>query len=323
MTLLLTQTDLVRLLDLDEVMAAVESAFAAHASGRIDAPPRSVVQPPGTEGVVLTMPCAVAEPPALGTKIVAVFRANAARGLPTVTSLYLLSDYETGAPLAVMDGTHLTAVRTAAGSAVATRYLARPEARTLGVFGTGVQARFHIEAIRRVRPIERVLVAGSSPEKAQAFSQWVAQSTGLPAQPVPAGDACGADVVATCTTSPTPVVPAGRVQDGAHVNAIGAFTPATRELPTELVTRARVYVDTRAGAFAEAGDLLIPVQEGAFSLDAVTGEIGEVILGHAPARRDDNEVTVYKSVGAALLDAATARLAYDGALAQGIGHAFD
>ena len=322
MTLLLGRADLERLLDLDEVIDTVEAAFAAYSSGRTVTPPRGVVAPPGTGGVLLAMPCAIAEPPALGTKVVSVFGSNWPRGLSTVMSLYLLSDYQTGAPLAVMDGTYLTAIRTAAASAVATRHLARAQARTLGVFGTGVQARFHVEAIGRVRPLERVLVVGTSPDKAVAFARWVEEAAGLPAQPASPAAASAADVVAACTTSPTPVVEAERVPAGAHLNAVGAFTPSTRELPTALITRARVYVDTRAGAGAEAGDLLIPVQEGAFSLEAITGEVGELVLGRVPGRRDEHEITVYKSVGAAFLDAATARLAYERAIARGAGQSF-
>ena len=320
--LLLTRTELERLLDVERVIDACAAAFAAYSGGRTETPLRVGVEPPGANGVLLAMPCAVADPPALGTKVVSVFRDNPARGLPTIASVYLLSDYDTGVPLCVMDGTYLTGLRTAAGSAVATRHLARPDARTLGVFGTGVQARFHVDAIRRVRPIERVVVAGTSRAKAEGFARWVQEATGLAARPAAARDVSAADVVATCTTSPTPVVDAGRVRPGAHLNAVGAFTPTARELPTALMTRARVYVDTRAGACAEAGDLLIPVREGALALEAIVGELGEVLLGRAPGRQAPTDITVYKSVGAAFLDAATARLAYQQALAAGVGAPF-
>ncbi len=269
------------------------------------------------------MPCAVAEPPALGAKIVSVFRGNAARGLPTVTSIYVLSEYDTGVPLAIMDGSYLTAVRTAAGSAVATRSLARADAASLGVFGTGVQARFHVQTIQRVRSLQGVLVSGTSPQKAQQFAEWVRSECGLSAQPATAEEASAADIVAACTTSPTPVVLAERVRAGAHVNSVGSFTPTTRELPTALITQAAVYVDSRAGACSEAGDLLLPVQEGAFKLNQVRGEIGEVLLGGARGRQSDSQTTVYKSVGAAFLDAATARLAYDAAVRLTVGTSFD
>jgi len=317
MALLLTRGDLARLLDYDAVIEAVAGAFTAYSGGRTQTPLRVGVEPPGADGVLLAMPCAVAEPAALGAKIVSVFRGNPSRGLPTVTSIYVLSEYDTGTPLAVMDGGYLTGIRTAAGSAVATRALASPSARTLGVFGTGVQARFHVETIRRVRQLERVLVHGTSPEKARTFAEWVSATTGLPADPASAEEVSAADIVAACTTSPTPVVVDAAVKPGAHVNAVGAFTPATRELPAELVRRAGVYVDTRAGALSEAGDLLLA------GVDTVRGEVGEVLLDRVPGRQRQQEVTVYKSVGAAFLDAATARLAFDAAGEQAVGTIYE
>jgi ornithine cyclodeaminase len=317
MAVLLTRGDLSRLLDYDAVIQTVADAFAAYSDGRTQTPLRVGVEPPGTDGVLLAMPSAVAEPPALGAKIVSVFRGNPARGLATVTSIYVLSDYATGAPLAIMDGGYLTGIRTAAGSAVATRALALPDARTLGVFGTGVQARFHVETIRRVRPIELVRVAATSGEKARAFADWVSSSTGLQAEAASAEEASAADIVAACTTSPVPVVIDQAVKPGAHVNAVGAFTPSTRELPSELVSRAGVYVDTRAGALSEAGDLLLA------GVDTVRGEVGEVLLGRVEGRSNDQEVTLYKSVGAAFLDAATARLAFDAASQQSTGTVYE
>jgi ornithine cyclodeaminase/alanine dehydrogenase-like protein (mu-crystallin family) len=208
---------------------------------------------------------------------------------------------------------------------VATRELARPDARTLGVFGTGVQAKFHVETIRRVRTLTRVLVSGTSPDKAREFANWVTNTTGLAAEAAAPEATSAADIVAAGTTSATPVVLAEHVQDGAHVNAVGAFTPTTRELPSQLLARARVYVDTRAGALSEAGDLLLAVQDGQFSLSSVVGELGEVLLGTIPGRTDARQVTLYKSVGAAFLDAVTARLALDqaGEKAAGTVYEFD
>jgi ornithine cyclodeaminase len=192
----------------------------------------------------------------------------------------------------------------------------------LGVFGTGVQARYHVEMIRQVRPLERVLVRGTSPEKAAAFAGQMHELTGLQVEPAEADEVSAADIVAACTTSPVPVVVEDTVRAGAHVCSVGSFTPTTRELPTGLVASARVYVDSRAGAFSEAGDLLIPVHEGVFELARVAGEVGEVLTREVAGRRDDQEVTVYKSVGAAFLDAATARLAYDQAVQLTVGTTF-
>jgi ornithine cyclodeaminase len=275
MTLLLGRDDVAALLDPDATINAVAAACVAASQGRTETPLRAAVTAPGGDGVLLAMPGSMRDPAVLGTKVVTVFGANAARGLPRVASLYVLSDPETGMPEAVMDGTAITAARTAAASAVATRHLARGDARTLGVFGTGVQARAHL-----------------------------------------------ADVVACCTTSTVPLF--GRVSPGAHVNAVGAFTPASREVPTDVVVGAAVYVDSREGAFAEAGDLLIPVAEGRFDLGRVVGEVGEVIAGAAPARQalPPGAVTFYKSVGAAFLDAATARMVVNRARARGVGQNF-
>jgi ornithine cyclodeaminase len=307
----------------EEVIEAVAAAFTAYSGGQTQTPLRVGVEPPGSDGVLLAMPCAVAEPEALGAKLVSVFRGNPARGLPTVTSIYVLSDYATGAPLAVMDGGYLTGIRTAAGSAVATRALALASASSLGVFGTGVQARFHVETIRRVRPIDHVLVAATSPDKSRAFVNWISETTGLDASPASPEEASAADIVAACTTSPTPVLIADNVRPGAHLNAVGAFTPATRELPSSLVARCSVYVDTRAGALSEAGDLLLAPADSSFTLDAVRGEIGELLLGRISGRRTPDEVTFYKSVGAAFLDAATARLAFGAARQQGLGSVYE
>lgn len=321
MTRLLAATDLAGLLHVEAVLEAVEVAFAAYTAGKTRTPLRVGVET--AVGVLLAMPCAIEEPEALGTKVVSIFRGNKVRGLPTLTSLYLLSDAGTGAPLAVMDGTYLTAIRTAAGSAVATKYLARPDAQTLGVFGTGVQARYHVETIRRVRPIRRVLAVGTSPESAERFAAWVRETTGLDAAPSTPTEASGADVLAVCTTSSTPVVDDASVWPGTHVNAVGAFTPTTRELPGALVGRARVFADTRAGVLAEAGDVRLAVDEGLMSLDRLAGELGQVVLGQVAGRTSAQEITVYKSVGAAFLDAATARLAFERAASAGVGSDFD
>jgi ornithine cyclodeaminase len=185
-----------------------------------------------------------------------------------------------------------------------------------------VQARFHVQTIRRVRAIDHVLVCATSEEKGRTFCEWVASETGLSARVASPEEASAADVLATCTTSPTPVVVASAVREGAHINAVGAFAPSTRELPSELVARARVYVDTRAGAFSEAGDLLLARNAG-FTLDRVVGEVGEVLLGRVSARQNPDEVTLYKSVGAAFLDAASARLAFEEAGHQAVGAVYE
>ena len=322
MTLLLGREDVAALLDPDATIEAVAEACVAASHGRTDTPLRAAVSAPGGAGVLLAMPGAIRDPGILGTKVVTVFDGNAALGLPRVASLYILSDPTTGLPEAVMDGTAITGARTAAASAVATRHLARADARSLGVFGTGVQARAHVAMISRVRRLTEVVVSGRTPDAARAFAAWVSESHRIPARAVTAPEAALADIVACCTTSPTPLFDA--VSPGAHVNAVGAFTPHAREVPTDVVVTASVYVDSREGAFAEAGDLLIPVGEGRFDLRRVVGEIGEVVSGTAPGRESlrPAAVTLYKSVGAAFLDAATARMVVDRARVRGVGTDF-
>lgn len=322
MTLLLSRDDVAALLDPDAMIEVIAAACVAYSRGETDTPLRAAVTAPGGAGVLLAMPGAMRDPAVLGTKVVTVFPGNGAAGLPRVASLYLLSDPATGMPEAVMDGTGITAARTAAASAVATRHLARLDARTLGVFGTGVQAHAHVGMIARVRDLATVLVAGRTMAAGDAFARRVTDTLGIEARAAPPAEVAMADVVACCTTSPVPVLEA--VAPGAHVNAVGAFTPATRELPTAVVANGVVFVDTREGALAEAGDLLIPIAEGQFDAARVEGELGEVVAGTVPGRasRGSDAVTVYKSVGAAFLDAATARMVVERARAAGLGTAF-
>jgi ornithine cyclodeaminase len=174
-----------------------------------------------------------------------------------------------------------------------------------------------VETIRRVRSLERIVVCGTSPEKSQQFADWAFSTTGVAAFAASAEEASAADIVAACTTSPTPVVVADKVQAGAHINAVGAFTPSTRELPGELMQTGRIFVDTRAGALSESGDLLLA------GVSDVAGEVGDVLLGTVQGRTSDSEITIYKSVGAAFLDAATARLAFDQAGHQAMGTVYE
>jgi ornithine cyclodeaminase/alanine dehydrogenase-like protein (mu-crystallin family) len=223
-----------------------------------------------------------------------------------------------------MDATFITAIRTAAASAVATRFLAREDARTVGIFGTGVQGEFHALAVPEVRRIERILVWGSSPEKAREFAARLGkrcQAEVVPGEPVEA--VAAADIVVAGTTSKEPIFSGTSIQAGAHVNGVGSHAPAERELDSELVERSRIVVDTYDAAFAEAGDLLIPIAEGRISRDQVGAELGEVITGRKPGRQCADEVTLFKSCGAAFQDAATARVAYRLARERGVGQAFE
>ncbi len=294
--------ELRRALPMGEAVEALERAFAR---GLPPAPLRSHLETPA--GSLLSMPAAGEA--GVGVKLVTVSPGNPARGLPLIHALYVLFDAESQAPVALLDGAALTALRTGAVSGLATRHLARPEASRLVVFGAGVQARAHVEAMRAVRPVERVVVVSRTVERAEALVAEV-RASGLAAE-VGSPEAVGeADLICTCTTSPTPVLDGALLPPGVHVNAVGAYTPETRELDDEAVRRARVVVEDRAVALAEAGDLLIPMRAGAIPRDHVVADLAEVVRG-ATVRRSPDEITVFKSVGMAPEDLAVAAAALE------------
>lgn len=285
---------------------AVDALEGALGGGRVPtAPLRSHVE---TEaGTLLTMPAT--GPQGSGVKLVTVTPSNPERGHPLVHGLYVLFAPESQRPEAVIDGAALTALRTGAVSALATRYLASPEASRLVLFGAGTQARAHLRAMRAVRPIERVAVVSRSEGRAQELVE-TARALGLDARVGGPEAVADADLVCTCTTSPTPVLDGARLPGGAHVNAVGAFTPDTRELDNETIRRARVVVESREAALAEAGDLLIPMAAGVIAPDHVVADLAELV-GGAVVRRDPSDLTVFKSVGVAFEDLVIARAAVD------------
>lgn len=293
---------LARILPVGAAVDALQTAFSAALP---DAPPRTHVA--AGPGDLLLMP-AVGDPGA-GVKLVTVNPENRPRGLPLVQGVYVLFDAATLEPVAVLDGAALTATRTAAVSGLATRHLARPDARALVLFGAGVQAGSHLEAMRAVRPIEEVVVVSRTRERAERLAERAADAgmrarTGIPE------DVAEADIVCTCTTSPDPVLDGALLRPGTHVNAVGAYTPQTRELDEETVRRGRIVVETREAALAEAGDLLIPIAAGVLREEDVVADLSEVVRG-TTVRRADPDVTVFKSVGVAFEDLAVARAAVD------------
>jgi ornithine cyclodeaminase/alanine dehydrogenase len=303
-----------------DVIAAVERAFREYAAGRASALPRAVL-PMGRHGVFLAMVSALPRLRALGTKLVTVVERNRRRGLPTIHASYLLTDPGTGAPLALMEAGFLTGIRTGATSAVAARYLARPDARVVACFGAGVQARFQLLCLSRVLPVAEVRVVGRDARRAAAFADGMRRELGIPVRVETSRKAAvtGADVITCATTSTRPVFSGRNLAPGAHVDAVGAFRPATREVDTLTIRRSRVVVDTYEGAWEEAGDLLIPIKAGAITRRHVRAELAELVAGARPGRTSPREITLFKSVGFAPEDAVTARLAYDRAVAAGLG----
>ena len=318
--LVLTRADLERLLEPPAVIEAVREAFVQAAAGRAQALPRAVL-PMGKTGVYLGMISTLPRRHALGAKLITVVGGNRSRGLPTVHASYLLSDPETGVPLAFMEAGFLTAIRTGAASAVAAAHLARPDARRVVCFGAGIQAEYQLRCLNAVLPIASVAVVGRDPARAQAFAERLARALGVPVEVTRDRRAAvhEADVVTCATTSARPVFAGRDLHAGTHVDAVGAFRPTTREVDTEGVRRARVVVDTYEGAWEEAGDLLIPIKARAIRRGHVKAELAEVVAGKKRGRTRPDEITLFKSVGWAPEDAATARLAYDRAMARGIG----
>lgn len=298
-----TADELDELLPMKAAIDAMEAAFAAEV--RPESPLRSRIET--GHGDLLLMP-AVGEA-GTGVKLVTVNPTNPGRGLPLIHALYALFSARTLEPLSVFDGGALTGLRTAAVSGLATRHLARADSRTLVVFGAGVQASTHLEAMRTERPLERVWVVSRTRDRARAFAARAGEA-GLTAEVGEPGVVAEADLVCTCTTSAEPLFDGSLLKPGAHVNAIGAYRPEARELDTETIRRGRIVVETREAALAEAGDLLIPIAEGSITETAILADLAEVVRG-ARVRTRLDDVTVFKSVGVAFEDLAVARAAYD------------
>jgi alanine dehydrogenase len=280
-----------RLLRMEDVIPAMERALADFSSGEVVQPVRTILPVADHEGFFALMPAYASG--ALGAKLVTFYPQN--QGVPTHHATILLFKPETGAPFVSMDGRLITEVRTAAVSAVATKYLARPDASVLALIGSGVQARSHLEALRLVRGFEEVRVW--SPRHAGDFAQ---QFDGVRATASAEEAVRGADVVVVATTSKTSVLSGEWLSPGAHVNAIGAPRPDWRELDDEVLRRARIYVDSREAAFKESGDVIAAGE--AFA------EVGEVVVEAKPGRESSEEITLFKSLGLAVEDVVTADL---------------
>jgi len=303
-----SDSDIRSLLRPAEVVDAIEAAFAREYHTTAVMPVRTHVEVAG-RGVLLVMPCYDSAVPGLGTKLVTFF--EKAQGPERLQATYVLLDPATGRLRALMAANYLTDVRTAATSAVATRHMASHDAKVLGVFGTGRQARSHIEVMTAVRRFERVLVCGSSAERSREFATTIASELGLAVEPADARTcASQSDVICTCTTSATPIFEGKWLRPGTHLNLVGAFQPGKREADNETMRRARIVVETYEAALAEAGDLLIPMSEGVIGREHVVADLHEIASGKKAGRTSAEEITVFKNLGCALEDLVTATLAY-------------
>jgi ornithine cyclodeaminase len=308
--LMLDAAQIERVLDFPALIDALREAFRGDGT----VPLRqhlTVPVPGGSDGTLLLMP---AWTPArhVGVKIVTVFPDNADLGLPSVYGSYLLLSARTGEPLAMLDGRSLTVRRTAAASALAAGYLAREDARHLVMVGTGALAPNLIAAHAAVRRFDRISLWGRNPERAAALAHRLA-GLGLPVRPVADLRAAvdGADIVSCATLSREPLVLGDWLRPGTHLDLVGGFTPAMREADDTAVRRSEVYVDTRAGATHEAGDIVQPLERGVLAAESIRGDLFDLARGTVPGRRTAGEITLFKSVGTALEDLAAAELAYE------------
>jgi ornithine cyclodeaminase len=285
------------LLSVKDCIQVVREAMIAFSQDNVQVPLRSSI--PMEKGKsMLFMPGACKELGFYGGKLISLHSDNAQRGLPSIQGVIVLFDYETGEPKAIIEGTSVTGLRTAAASALATQLLARSEAKTLGIYGAGLQAETHIDAIAAVRPIESVLIWARNHDSAIAFADHQSKRTGLSIRAVsdPA-EVADSDIICTVTAAAEPVLKGEWVKPGAHINLIGSHSLSAREADTELIVNSRVYVDSLASTTAEAGDIMIPVQEGAIDMDHILGEIGQVASSDIAGRSDDKQITLYKSLG--------------------------
>lgn len=319
--IVLTSADVAALLPMSEAIEVVAAAMITVSQGGAELPLRSIV-PVGGRNRMGVMPGALSDPACFGVKLVSLFPENPSRGLSSHRGAYVLFEAETGAGVAMMDASLLTAIRTAAASAVATRALAREDATALTIIGYGEQARHHLEAIRAVRSIREVRVAGRDATRAAAFCK--AAAARFPDLAFRSGsDVRGAvaavDIVCTVTASPTPILEYGWLPQGCHVNVVGSSIPSMREVDDAFVLNACVWVDYLASTLAQAGEIVDLIAAGRFSKGDLKGEIGQVLDGTVPGRSSGREITAYRSLGVAAQDLAAAQHVAGAAARRGIG----
>jgi len=319
--LVLSYDDVARLLPMDECIEVMEDALAAFARGEMYLPLRFVVRPPNAAGLMVLMPSyRGGDRPAFGLKAINVIPDNPRlRGLDAHQGGVLLSDGESGEPLAFLNASAITEIRTAAVSAVATRMLARADRTELAILGAGVQARSHLEAMAALGRFQRARVWSRTQEHARRLADEA--ETPFPVEAVGSAEEAvrGADVIVTVTAAAEPVVRREWVRDGAHINAVGACLPHVRELDTRTVADAAFFTDRRESAENEAGDFVLAREEGAIGPEHIRAELGEIVAGMAAGRDGDDEITVFESLGIAIEDLAAADHVFRRARAEGIG----
>ena len=309
------------LLPMAELIAAMEGAVARFSAGDVLQPVRSVLMVGPTRAYFGLMPAYIEQPARLGAKLVTVFNENHKRGLPSHLATIVLLDPDTGGLIALIDGRYITEARTAAVSAVSARHLARASASRLAILGSGVQARSHLEALSEVRALKDVRVWSPRPESRDRFVSDMAGHVPVRVTACASAEEAvrDADLVVLVTSSPTPVLDRSWVADGAHVISVGACRPDQREMAPALVADGRLFVDSRAAALVESGDVVQGIREGRFTDSHVIGELGEAVLGRVKGRTTESEITIFKSLGMAVEDVVTADLVFRRAVETGAG----
>ena len=294
------------LISMEEAIRAMGTAFAQLSNGEAVVPPRLSLDIPDKNATSLVMPAYATGSPYYTVKIVSVNYSNPDKGLPLIHGVVQVFDAENGEHIANLDGASITAIRTGAASGLATDLLAKENANVCAVFGTGVQAASHIEAVLEVRPIEKIMVFSRSKPSAEKFCSTLANQ--VQCEIGEKESLLEADIVCTTTPASSPLFETDKIKPGCHLNVVGSAQPSFREVPTGLVARSKIIVDKKEACEQEAGDLIIPVQEGSWSFEQVHGELGQVVSGDIIARESENEITLFKSVGNAIQDHAMAHL---------------
>jgi ornithine cyclodeaminase/alanine dehydrogenase-like protein (mu-crystallin family) len=320
-TLIADQQLVTELLPMDKAIEVMREALTMLAGGDVVMPLRTMLPLPGGDRVMGLMPSYLGGLDVVGVKVIAAFPANFGSEYDTHQGVVLFFDNERGLLRAIVDATSITAIRTAAVSGLVTDLLARPDAGDLAIIGAGTQAHTHLQAMRAVRPVRRVRVFSVPAASAATFAERESRLTGLAVEAVATAReaVAGADLICTTTSATEPVVLGEWVSPGAHINAVGAYTPTTRELDSALVVRAALYADRRESLLNEAGEFLIPKGEGLIGDDHIVGQIGELLLGKVRARTSPQEITLFKSLGIAIEDLAAAHAAYTAAAERGLG----
>jgi len=319
--LVLSEKEVLGLLEWEEITAALEQAHSQYSGGRAVMPVRLVTPVPEINGRITSMPGYLSDEKALGMKVVTYFPNNPRKGLPIILATIMLYSAESGQLIAVMDGTSITTARTACASVMATRRLANPETPILGVLGAGVQARAHIRALTKMRKITQIKIFDIAAGSAARVKEEIEREVGVEITPVNSAQEAveDSDLLVTVTTAKEPILRADWLKAGVHINAIGSHRPDLRELDAATLANTTIVVDSREAVMAECGDILLAIHENAITADSIRAEIGEVLLKNKPGRTSAHERTLYKAVGIAIQDVATAALVYQKALRQNVG----